>query len=163
MAETTAPVSGGSRLRCYFDTASLLDLDEFRLIGSLRVVNAVIVEEVLDEIHNLSLVGKLKLLTEDRGSSMRAHVPKMGGLHRGEAATIRAMLADERECVYVSNDGASVGFVRRNSAAGMTTSDFVIWLHEHGHIADSDVRRILDNAARHPTRECRERLRSRLE
>lgn len=161
MAETPTPVSG-NRIR-YFDTSSLLDLDEFGLIDSLRMVDVVVVEEVLGEIRNALLLDKLKLITDDRGPRRRAHVPGVGKLDYGEVAAIGAMFADERECVYVSNDGASVEFVRSLSAAGMSTSDFVIWLHSFGYITDDDVIRILHNGSRHPTKECRKHLTSLLE
>jgi hypothetical protein len=162
MTETpTAPVSG-NRIH-YFDTASLLDLNEFGLIDSLRMVDVVVVEEVLGEIHNSVLVDKLKTITSDRGPRRRAHVPGVGNLDHGEIAAIRAMFADERECVYVSNDGKSVEFIRSRSAEGIYTSDFVIWLHSRGYITDDDVKRILNNDSRHPTRECRRRLTNRLE
>ena len=161
MAETPTPVSG-NRIH-YFDTASLLDLDEFGLTDSLRMVDVVVVEEVLDEIHNAALVDNLNLITDDRGPSRRTDVPGVGKLDYGEAATICAMFADERECVYVSNDGTSVEFVRSRSAAGMYTSDFVLCLHSSGYVSDDDIRRILNNKSRHPTRKCRKHLTSRLE
>ena len=142
----------------YFDTSTLLDLDEFDLIKSLCNIDAVIVEEVLDEIHNKTLKDKLKMLTDDRGPRKRAYVPGADRLDDGEVAVIRAMLADERECVYISNDRMSVEFVRSLSAEGMDTSDFVIRLHSFGYVTDDDIRRILDSDSRRPNRTCRKRL-----
>lgn len=150
------PVSGNPVH--YLDTSTLLDLTEFGLIESLCKVDTVIVGEILDEIHNTTLVDKLKLITDDRGPRKRAHVPEVDILDDGEVAVIRAMLADERECVYVSNDGTSLDFVRRLPAKCMDTSDFVILLHSFGYVTDDDIRRILDSDSRHPNKTCRKRF-----
>lgn len=149
----------------YFDTSSLLDLEEYGLTKRLSKVRSIIVPEVLDEILDRNLRRRLERIATDRGPQKRAaFVPGLDSLDKGERAIIRSMACDRGigRRVYVSKDAESLEFVGMSSGdisdESIDTSEFIIRLHEYGHVSVDDIRRILSNDSRRPNKKCRERL-----
>ena len=149
----------------YFDTSSLLDLEEYGLTKRLSKVRSTIVQEVLDEILDRNLRRRLKRIVPNRGPQKRAaFMPGLDSLGKGERAAIRSMVCDRGKGrrVYVSKDAESLEFVGMSlgdiNSEGIDTSEFIIRLHEYGHVSVDDIRRILSNDLRPPNKKCRERL-----
>lgn len=149
----------------YFDTSSLLDLEAYGLTKRLSKVCAIIVPEVLAEILDRNLKRRLERIIAGQGPQKRAaFVPGLDSLDHGERFTIRAMICSHGmgRRIYVSKDIKSLKFIGMSldkiGEEYMDTSEFIIRLHERGHVTICNIKHILVSDSRRPNKECREHL-----